>query len=221
MTEFCERLAFYGFAGSLVLFFEVSCHLLLALRSLMKVLLTFCSGMTTYYNTDSAQLHQCWSRCAVLCLAGSVLCDPIIGWLHLWYILGQILYYSDLYIYLSGGSYHGAVGIHSRSCRWTTLLCSYLHRSIRWVVWKNYRLLIRKKNIVAMHTHVLPCSLPWLVYCGPPNIIPRSLTGTGGIKPNVSTLGADQFDERYSVDRKEKESFFNWWVLFFVRFVLQ
>lgn len=34
--------------------------------------------------------------------------------------------------------------------------------------------------------------------------------GTGGIKPNVSTLGADQFDDRYSKDRKEKESFFNW-----------
>lgn len=34
--------------------------------------------------------------------------------------------------------------------------------------------------------------------------------GTGGIKPNVSTMGADQFDERYSRDRKEKESFFNW-----------
>jgi peptide/histidine transporter 3/4 len=34
--------------------------------------------------------------------------------------------------------------------------------------------------------------------------------GTGGIKPNVSTLGADQFDERYSKDRREKESFFNW-----------
>jgi len=34
--------------------------------------------------------------------------------------------------------------------------------------------------------------------------------GTGGIKPNVSTLGADQFDERYSQDRRQKESFFNW-----------
>lgn len=37
--------------------------------------------------------------------------------------------------------------------------------------------------------------------------------GTGGIKPNVSTLGADQFDDRYSQDRKEKESFFSWLVL--------
>lgn len=35
--------------------------------------------------------------------------------------------------------------------------------------------------------------------------------GTGGIKPNVSTLGADQFDERFSRDRAEKASFFNWY----------
>ena len=34
--------------------------------------------------------------------------------------------------------------------------------------------------------------------------------GTGGIKPNVSTMGADQFDEKYAQDRVEKESFFNW-----------
>ena len=34
--------------------------------------------------------------------------------------------------------------------------------------------------------------------------------GTGGIKPNVCTLGADQFDDRYRRDRVEKESFFNW-----------
>ena len=34
--------------------------------------------------------------------------------------------------------------------------------------------------------------------------------GTGGIKPNVSTMGADQFDDNYAQDRKEKESFFNW-----------
>eukprot|EP00602_Paraphysomonas_sp_CaronLab_P012061 CAMPEP_0185040878 /NCGR_PEP_ID=MMETSP1103-20130426/39487_1 /TAXON_ID=36769 /ORGANISM="Paraphysomonas bandaiensis, Strain Caron Lab Isolate" /LENGTH=538 /DNA_ID=CAMNT_0027580373 /DNA_START=191 /DNA_END=1807 /DNA_ORIENTATION=+ len=34
--------------------------------------------------------------------------------------------------------------------------------------------------------------------------------GTGGIKPNVSTMGADQFDEKYEQDKIEKESFFNW-----------
>eukprot|EP00889_Picochlorum_renovo_P001107 jgi/Picre1/28137/NNA_003543.t1 len=34
--------------------------------------------------------------------------------------------------------------------------------------------------------------------------------GTGGIKPNVSAFGADQFDELDPRDRKEKKSFFNW-----------
>jgi dipeptide/tripeptide permease len=34
--------------------------------------------------------------------------------------------------------------------------------------------------------------------------------GTGGIKPNVSTMGADQFDHRYAQDRKEGESYFNY-----------
>lgn len=34
--------------------------------------------------------------------------------------------------------------------------------------------------------------------------------GTGGIKPNVSAFGADQFDEANPRDRKQKDSFFNW-----------
>ncbi|KDD72553.1 proton-dependent oligopeptide transporter, partial [Helicosporidium sp. ATCC 50920] len=38
--------------------------------------------------------------------------------------------------------------------------------------------------------------------------------GTGGIKPNVSAFGADQFDMSNSQDRKEKTSFFNWFYFF-------
>lgn len=34
--------------------------------------------------------------------------------------------------------------------------------------------------------------------------------GTGGIKPCVSSFGADQFDESFEKERKQKSSFFNW-----------
>lgn len=34
--------------------------------------------------------------------------------------------------------------------------------------------------------------------------------GTGGIKPNVSAFGADQFDPRQPAQKVEKNSFFNW-----------
>jgi peptide/histidine transporter 3/4 len=34
--------------------------------------------------------------------------------------------------------------------------------------------------------------------------------GNGGIKPNVSTLGADQFDEGDPNERKHMSHFFNW-----------
>eukprot|EP00210_Caulerpa_lentillifera_P005995 g5730.t1 len=37
---------------------------------------------------------------------------------------------------------------------------------------------------------------------------------TGGIKPNVSSFGADQFDDNIERDRKEKKSFFNWFYFF-------
>ncbi|KAI3919801.1 hypothetical protein MKW92_046037 [Papaver armeniacum] len=35
--------------------------------------------------------------------------------------------------------------------------------------------------------------------------------GTGGTKPNISTMGADQFDDSEPNERKLKLSFFNWW----------
>ncbi|XP_062023150.1 protein NRT1/ PTR FAMILY 5.2-like [Rosa rugosa] len=36
--------------------------------------------------------------------------------------------------------------------------------------------------------------------------------GTGGTKPNISTMGADQFDEFEPKERIQKLSFFNWWM---------
>ncbi|KAF5750860.1 Peptide transporter 1 isoform 1 [Tripterygium wilfordii] len=37
--------------------------------------------------------------------------------------------------------------------------------------------------------------------------------GTGGIKPCVSSFGADQFDESDDIEREKKSSFFNWFYL--------
>lgn len=36
--------------------------------------------------------------------------------------------------------------------------------------------------------------------------------GTGGTKPNISTMGADQFDDLEPKERFQKLSFFNWWM---------
>jgi len=36
--------------------------------------------------------------------------------------------------------------------------------------------------------------------------------GTGGTKPNISTMGADQFDDFEPRERTQKLSFFNWWM---------
>ncbi|XP_027353086.1 protein NRT1/ PTR FAMILY 5.2-like [Abrus precatorius] len=38
--------------------------------------------------------------------------------------------------------------------------------------------------------------------------------GTGGTKPNISTMGADQFDEFEPKERAQKLSFYNWWVVY-------
>ena len=36
--------------------------------------------------------------------------------------------------------------------------------------------------------------------------------GNGGTKPNISTIGADQFDEFDPREKMHKLSFFNWWM---------
>ncbi|KAH9314486.1 hypothetical protein KI387_023113, partial [Taxus chinensis] len=47
--------------------------------------------------------------------------------------------------------------------------------------------------------------------------------GTGGTKPNISTLGADQFDDFHPKEKLQKNSFFNWWMfsVFFGALVAQ
>ncbi|KAK4789999.1 hypothetical protein SAY86_017303 [Trapa natans] len=36
--------------------------------------------------------------------------------------------------------------------------------------------------------------------------------GNGGTKPNISSMGADQFDDTHPKEKNQKNSFFNWWM---------
>jgi dipeptide/tripeptide permease len=55
-----------------------------------------------------------------------------------------------------------------------------------------------------------PTIYSYLWLCGALSII---ALGTGGIKPNVSAFGADQFNLKDPRDVREKESFFNYFYL--------
>mmetsp|Transcript_53490 Transcript_53490/g.93341 ORF Transcript_53490/g.93341 Transcript_53490/m.93341 type:complete len:657 (-) Transcript_53490:348-2318(-) len=135
VTEFCERLAYFGFAGSLVLFFQTQMN---------------------YSNSDADVQYSAWQGvCYVTPLLGGYIADTYLGRYY------TILIFISIYL----------VGL----------------------------VMVVLGSIPG---HVSPAVFFPAIYI-------VSL-GTGGIKPNVSTLGADQFDERYSADRKEKESFFNW-----------
>lgn len=135
VTEFCERLAYFGFAGSLVLFFQTT------------------MSMT---NQEADIQYSAWSgACYITPLLGGYLADTYFG------------RYKTIFLFC----------------------------------------IIYLIGMILMVFGCIPGNAsPMIVF---PAMYIIAL-GTGGIKPNVCTLGADQFDEKYSKDRKEKESYFNW-----------
>jgi peptide/histidine transporter 3/4 len=135
VTEFCERLAYYGFAGSLVLFFQDDLK------------------MT---NAQADIQFSIWAgACYVTPLLGGYVADKYLGRYR------AILVFSIIYV----------IGL------------------IIIVLGANPESISQAAIFLGMYIVAL---------------------GTGGIKPNVSTLGADQFDDSDPVQAKEKESFFNW-----------
>ncbi|KAE9455506.1 hypothetical protein C3L33_12592, partial [Rhododendron williamsianum] len=84
-------------------------------------------------------------------------------------------------------------------------------------------------SFVGMSLLTLSISLPGLKppYCSDPSNCKKASVvqlavffgalntlaiGTGGTKPNISTIGADQFDEFEPKEKAHKLSFFNWWM---------
>lgn len=135
VTEFCERLAYFGFAGSLVLFFQTKMNM---------------------SNADADIQYSAWSgACYIMPLVGGYISETYWG-------------------------------------RYKTILIFCL---------------VYLAGLVLIVIGSVPDNAEaYIVY---PAIYTIAV-GTGGIKPNVSTFGADQFNDRYQQDRIEKESFFNW-----------
>jgi len=134
-TEFCERLAYYGFAGSLVLFFQTKLNM---------------------SNEEAVNQFYAWN--------GFVYVTPLIGGYIADTYLGRyktILYFSCLYL----------IG-----------LALFVFGSVPG----------------AMLTAVIFLAMYVIA------------VGAGGIKPNVSTMGADQFDPKYPQDKKESQQFFSY-----------
>ena len=134
-TEFCERLAYYGFAGSLVLFFQTKLNM---------------------SNEEAVNQFYAWN--------GFVYVTPLIGGYiadTFWGRYKTILWFSVLYLIGLGLFVFGAMP--------GALLAPII--------------------FLAMYTIAM---------------------GAGGIKPNVSTMGADQFDPHYEQDQKEAAQFFSY-----------
>ena len=135
VTEFCERLAYYGFAGSLILFLETRLN---------------------FSSQQAVNSYALWAGCVyVTPLLGGLLSDAYLGRYR------TILYAASLY----------DIG----------LLCAMM-------------------GVIPNHTSSV------LVFLGMYIVV----FGAGGIKPNVSTMGADQFDLKHEQDRQEASSFFSY-----------
>lgn len=135
VTEFCERLAYYGFAGSLVLFFQTKLNM---------------------SNEESVNAFYLWN--------GFVYVTPLIGG-----------YIADTYL----GRYKT---ILSFSLLYLLGLCLFVFGSIPGSI---------QKAVIFSAMYLIALA-------------------AGGIKPNVSTMGADQFDIRYERDAKEAGQFFSY-----------
>lgn len=134
-TEFCERLAYYGFAGSLVLFFETKLDM---------------------SNEDAINQFYLWNGAVyVTPLLGGYIADTILG-RFMTILVFSVVYLIGLGLFLIGS---------------------------------------------------LPTNIePPLIFLGMYIVA----LGAGGIKPNCSTMGADQFDSNYDQDRKEAKLFFSY-----------
>ncbi|KAI7726367.1 hypothetical protein M8C21_025957, partial [Ambrosia artemisiifolia] len=122
----------------------------------------------------------------------------------------RLAYYgiaTNLVLYLTTNLHEGTVKSSNNVTNWvgtvwmTPLLGAYIADTYLGRYWTF--MIASVIYLVGMCLLTLVVSLPSLK---PPTC------GTGGTKPNISTMGADQFDDFEPKERAHKLTFFNWWV---------
>lgn len=162
-------------------------------------------------------------------------CSFIIGY----EIFERMAFYGVLFnlvIYLGQNMQEGTVASATNSANWsgtvwiTPIIGAYIADSH----WGRYRTFIVFSCIYILGMTLLTLSVslrplrppeckPGASPCEKPSPSPLEIgifflglyviaLGAGGTKPNISTIGADQFDEFDPKEKQQKVSFFNWWM---------
>ncbi|GAU25236.1 hypothetical protein TSUD_17480 [Trifolium subterraneum] len=161
----------------------------------------------------------CWKACSFLVVYG---------------IFERMAYYgisSNLFVYLTKKLHQGTVTSSNNVTNWigTIFITPILGAYIADAHLGRYRTFVISALIylLGMCLLTLSVSLPSLK---PPESKEASTqqlvvfytalyilaVGTGGTKPNISTIGADQFDDFDPKEKALKLSFFNWWMSYIV-----
>ncbi|KAH6778070.1 peptide transporter 3 [Perilla frutescens var. hirtella] len=153
-------------------------------------------------------------------------------------VFERMAYYgisSNLFIYLTKKLHQGTVQSANNVTNWvgtvwmTPLLGAYVADALLgryWTFLIASGIYFSGMSILTLSVSIHPlkpraCSDPSGLSCKKPTAVQLAVffgalytlaLGTGGTKPNISTIGADQFDEFEPKEKAHKLSFFNWWM---------
>ncbi|XP_051152805.1 protein NRT1/ PTR FAMILY 5.2-like [Andrographis paniculata] len=142
---------------------------------------------------------------------------------------------TNLFIYLTTNLYQDTVTSANNVTNWvgtiwmTPVLGAYIADALLGRYWTFFIagvIYFLGMSLLTLSVSIHPlkpssCSDPIGVQCEKPTTLQLTVffgalytlaLGTGGTKPNISTIGADQFDEFDPKEKGQKLSFFNWWM---------
>ncbi|KAI3459534.1 hypothetical protein Pfo_016197 [Paulownia fortunei] len=153
-------------------------------------------------------------------------------------VFERMAYYgisSNLFIYLTKKLHEGTVEAANNVTNWvgtiwmTPVLGAYIADAVLgryWTFLIACAIYLSGMSLLTLSVSIhplkpTPCSDPTGANCKKATPLQLAVffgalytlaVGTGGTKPNISTIGADQFDEFDPKEKAHKLSFFNWWM---------